>query len=115
VLPAGTTVMISQYVLHHDPDVFPEPWRFDPDRWLATSGRSTPAVARHAYVPFGGGPTKCLGEGFAMAEAVIALASILARWNLELLDPHAASRPDSRLVLLPRRLPVRLSARASAS
>jgi len=116
VLQAGTTVMISQYVLHHDPDVFPEPGRFDPDRWLASSGRPapTPAVARHAYVPFGGGPTKCLGEGFAMAEAVVALASILSRWDLRLCDPSAARRPESRLVLLPRRLPVRLSARTSA-
>lgn len=113
-LRAGTTVMISQYVLHHDPDVFPEPHRFDPDRWLA-AGRSVTPAARRAYVPFGGGQTKCLGEGFAMAEAVVALASVLARWNLELRDPRAAQKPDCRLVLLPRSLPVRLSARTSAS
>jgi len=112
VVPAGTLVMLSQYVLHHDPSIFPEPDRFDPDRWLVR-GRSAPvpAVERRAYVPFGGGPTKCLGEQFATAEAVIALASILSRWTPELRDPRAAQKPDTRLVLLPRSLPVRLTSR----
>lgn len=122
VLPAGTLILVSQYVLHRDPNVFPEPDRFDPDRWLAlgraaptttptTTLAAAPAIARRAYVPFGGGPTKCLGEQFATAEAVLALASILARWTPRLLDPHAARKPDCRLVLLPRHLPVRLTAR----
>jgi len=101
-------------VLHHDPRVFPEPDRFDADRWLAHAHGPgpVPAAERRAYVPFGGGPTKCLGEQFATAEAVIALASILTRWELELRDPHATRRPDTRLVLLPRHLPVRLTARS---
>lgn len=113
VISAGTTVLVSQYLLHHDPKVFADPECFDPDRWLAL-GNSAPAsaLARRAYVPFGGGPTKCLGEQFATAEAVLALASILTRWTPHLLDPHAARKPESRLVLLPRHLPVRLTARA---
>jgi cytochrome P450 len=112
-VPAGTTLLISQYMLQHDPGVFPEPERFDPDRWLAlTRGRSAPAAVRQAYIPFGGGPTKCLGEQFATAEAVLALASVLTRWNLELRDASAAQDPDCRLVLLPSRLPVRLTTRA---
>lgn len=111
VVPAGTLMLVSQYVLHHDPALFPEPERFEPDRWVAR-GRSVPAAARRAYVPFGGGPTKCLGDQFATAEAVLALASILGRWTPELRDPDAALKTDTRLVLLPRRLPVRLTARA---
>jgi pentalenene oxygenase len=101
-------------VLQHDPGVFPEPDRFDPDRWLAR-GRSAPpsGTARRAYLPFGGGPTKCLGEQFATAEAVLALASILARWTPQLLDARAARKPDCRLVLLPRHLPVRLTPRTA--
>ena len=113
VIPAGTLILFSQYMLQRDPSIFPEPDRFDPDRWLAFSGgRSTPATVRQSYVPFGGGPTKCLGEQFATAEAVLALASMLTRWNLELRDPEGARNPDCRLVLLPRRLPVRLTTRA---
>ena len=105
IIPAGTTVMVSEYVLHHDPALFPEPAAFDPDRWR------TPPMDRRSYIPFGGGPTKCLGEQFASAEAVLALASILARWTPHLEDPHAAAKPDARIVLLPRSLRVRLSAR----
>jgi pentalenene oxygenase len=126
VVPAGTMLLLSQYVLHHHPGVFPEPERFDPDRWAAPAPSATPtpvhspvpapapspAAVRQAYVPFGGGPTKCLGEQFASAEAVLALASMLTRWTPELPDPGAARRPESRLVLLPRRLPIRLTSRA---
>lgn len=110
-IPAGTTILVSQYLLHRDPAVFPEPHRFDPDRWLP-GGPS--AGTRRAYLPFGGGPTKCLGEQFANAEAVLALASILARWTPELLDARAAANPTCRLVLLPRHLPVRLVPRTPA-
>lgn len=117
VIAAGTMVLVSQYLLHRDPAVFADPDRFDPGRWL-TPGRSAAesapasALARHAYVPFGGGPTKCLGEQFATAEAVLALASILTRWTPRLLDSRSARKPDCRLVMLPRHLPVRLTARA---
>lgn len=107
ILPPGTTVMVSEYVLHHDPALFPEPDRFDPDRWTS----SAPTIDRRAYIPFGGGPTKCLGEQFATAEAVLALASILTRWSPSPHQAGAPTKPDSRLVLLPRRLPVQLTAR----
>lgn len=110
VVPAGTILLVSEYVLHHDPAVFPEPGRFDPDRWTA-HGRSTSPHARRAYMPFGAGQTKCLGEQFATAETTLALASILARWRPELRLPRAALKPDTRVVLLPRSLPVRLTPR----
>lgn len=112
LIPAGTTLLVSQYLLHRDPGVFPEPNRFDPDRWAAGSRPdAASATARRAYLPFGGGPTKCLGEQFASAEAILALASILARWTPQLCDARAAEKPDCRLVLLPRHLPVRLAPR----
>ncbi|HEY3869959.1 MAG TPA: cytochrome P450 [Actinocrinis sp.] len=111
LIPAGTSILVSQYLLHHDPALFPDPERFDPYRWPSRGG-AVPAETRRAYMPFGGGPTKCLGEQFATAEATLALASILTRWTLDLRDPQGASKPDSRLVLLPRRLPVRLTARS---
>jgi cytochrome P450 len=110
VVPAGTTLLVSEYVLHHDPAVFPEPGRFDPDRWTA-HGRSASPHARRAYMPFGAGQTKCLGEQFANAETTLALASVLARWRPELRAAPAELRPDTRVVLLPRSLPVRLASR----
>ncbi|MFG3254784.1 cytochrome P450 [Streptomyces sp. NPDC048172] len=78
-LRPGTTVLYSPYVLHRNPGLFPEPERFDPDRWRPERERETP---RGALVPFGGGSRKCIGEHFALTEMVLALAGISARWRL---------------------------------
>jgi cytochrome P450 len=104
LLRAGTMVLFSQHILHRHPGFFERPDRFEPQRWSA-------AVNRHAYAPFGGGATKCVGEQFALAEASIALASILSRWTPSLVDPDTPPATSVRLVLLPRRLPVRLVSR----
>ena len=107
-LPAGSMLVFTPYVLHRRPDMYPEPHRFDPGRWLA------PAAHRAAFLPFGAGATKCIGEEFGLAEATLVLASITARWNL---SPEAGTRvsPAARAVLVPRAFPVRLSIRTSAS
>ncbi|NGO71429.1 cytochrome P450 [Streptomyces boncukensis] len=78
-LPSGTTVLYSPYILHRHPGLFPEPERFDPDRWLPERADGTP---RGALVPFGGGSRKCIGEQFALTEMALALAGISARWAL---------------------------------
>jgi pentalenene oxygenase len=107
-LRAGSMVVLSPYVLHRDPGLFAEPERFDPDRWSGV-------VDRHAYLPFGGGATKCIGERFALTEASIALTSILREWTPSLVDPDTPPTANLRLVLAPRRLPVRLNRRAGES
>jgi cytochrome P450 len=66
-------------------------------------------------MPFGAGQTKCPGEHFAIAEATLALASILAQWTPELRVPRAARKPDTRVVLPPRCLPVRITRRTPAT
>ncbi|PSL58490.1 cytochrome P450 [Saccharothrix carnea] len=77
-LPAGAEVIVSPHALHHDPASFPDPHRFDPDRWL-----SPPApVPRGAYIPFAAGSRQCLGNVFAQTEVVITLATVLSRWRL---------------------------------
>jgi cytochrome P450 len=76
--PAGTIVVVSPLLLHHDARWFPDPERFDPSRWL--DGRRD-VVPRHAYIPFGTGPRSCIGEQFAWAEATTALAVICSRWT----------------------------------
>ncbi|WP_189382388.1 cytochrome P450 [Streptosporangium nondiastaticum] len=78
-ISAGSIIVISPYVLHRNSDIFAEPHRFDPGRWL---GQGTNLRPNTGYVPFGGGARKCIGEAFSLTETVLVLASILNRWNL---------------------------------
>ncbi len=84
--PKGSTLAISPLLLHHDARWFPDPERFDPQRWL--DERRT-AVPRHAYLAFGTGPRSCIGEQFAWAEATTVLATLAQRWTVR----SDASRP----------------------
>ncbi|MGB6163557.1 MAG: cytochrome P450 [Pseudonocardiaceae bacterium] len=106
-LPAGTIVVFSIYVLHHRADLYSDPNRFDPDRW---QDDNTPALPRGAFIPFGGGARKCIGDVFAMTEATLALASIATRWQFDPL-PRARVRPAARLILAPHSLRMRLRQR----
>ena len=80
-VPAGSLVIVSQYVTHRDARFFPDPDKFDPDRWTPEAKR-----VRHpySYFPFGGGPRRCIGEAFAYMEGVIVLATLASRWKLGL-------------------------------
>jgi cytochrome P450 len=84
-VPAGSIVMISQYVMHHDARYFPDPFRFDPDRWTPEARASRP---QFSYFPFGGGPRRCIGEGFAWMEAIMVLATLAQSWNLRRVPDH---------------------------
>jgi cytochrome P450 len=84
-IPAGSTILMSPYVVHHDPRWYPEPFRFDPGRWSAEEMAARP---RTAYVPFGGGPRLCIGEGFAWMESKLLVASIAQRWQLRVPPEH---------------------------
>jgi cytochrome P450 len=88
---AGTDFVFSPYQLHHDPAYFPDPETFDPDRWDAPSHR----VAERAFIPFGLGRRRCIGETFALAENTIALSTILPRWRLSTV-PGNRFRPRFR-------------------
>jgi len=80
-LPSGTTVLISQFISHRDPRHFPDPLRFDPERFAA-GGRAT--FPKFAYFPFGAGARQCIGEAFAWVESVLVLATIAQKWRLRL-------------------------------
>jgi cytochrome P450 len=110
-IPAGTTVVYSQYLLHHRQDLYPEPETFQPDRWLACRDPQPP---HGAFIAFGGGARKCAGDRFGLAEASIALAAIAARWRLRPL-PGRDVRPALSGVLRPRDLRMRIVARHPAS
>jgi cytochrome P450 len=74
-IPAGASVVISPYAIGRNPRYFREPERFAPERWF---GEPPPEFA---YVPFGGGARRCIGDAFARMEAVLALATLARRYR----------------------------------
>jgi cytochrome P450 len=79
-VPAGMTIFISPWVLHRDARYYDDPNEFRPDRWASGLAKQLP---RFAYMPFGGGPRVCIGNRFAMMEAVLILATIAQHFVLE--------------------------------
>lgn len=85
-IPAGTTVGMSQWVMHRDPRYFEDPEAFIPERWL--DGLAT-RLPRYAYFPFGAGQRKCIGDSFAMLETKLVLASMLPALHLSLVSQES--------------------------
>lgn len=109
-VPKGSLVAASQWIVHHDARFFPEPYRFDPDRWLPEA-----RAARHkfSYFPFAAGPRQCIGEGFAWAEAILILATLAQKWRMELLPgQHIEVHP---MITLRPSAPVRMKVRERCS
>ncbi len=84
-VPAKALCIMSPYVMHRNPVHFPEPERFDPDRWLPEARQSRP---KFSYFPFGGGSRICIGERFAWLEGVLMLAGLARKWKLRLEPGH---------------------------
>jgi cytochrome P450 len=101
-IPIGTEVIVSPFLLHHDPRLFPEPSRFDPDRW---NREETVKLPRGAFVPFGMGSRQCIGDTFAMTEMPIIVATILGRWRLRPLPGHTV-HPVQAVTVSPGHLPM---------
>jgi cytochrome P450 len=80
-VPERTIVMVSPWTIHHRPDVWPDPMRFDPDRFLPEAEAARP---RDAWIPFSDGPRVCIGMHFAMIEAPLVLATMLQHADFEL-------------------------------
>ena len=71
---AGTVAMVAAYAMHRDPALWHDPLRFDPDRFRP---ELADRIDRWQYLPFGGGPHRCMGDHFAMLEATLALATVV--------------------------------------
>ncbi len=84
-VPSRSIILMSQYVMHHNSNYFPEPDRFDPDRWTPEAREARP---KFSYFPFGGGPRVCIGEGFAWMEGVLVLATLAQKWKMRLVSGH---------------------------
>jgi cytochrome P450 len=96
-IPAGSSILMSQYVMHHDPRYYKESEHFNPDRWTAKFKTDLP---RFSYFPFGGGIRGCIGEPFAWMEGILIIATIAQKWTMRLvpgqrikLDPAITLRP----------------------
>ncbi len=99
-IPAGTELAYCQHALHRDPELFPDPLAFDPDRWLDDS---LPPLSNGAFLPFGAGKHKCIGDRFAQAELTTAIATLTRSWRLELV-PGQTVRPVARATVRPSTL-----------
>lgn len=95
VVPAGALVIISPYVVHRDPELWPEAESFRPERFL---GEATP---RFGYLPFGGGPRLCIGNTFALMEGALILATVAQRYRL-LAAPGQAVQAEPLVTLRPK-------------
>jgi len=85
VVPRKSLVLMSQFVMHRDPRYFADPLKFDPDRWTTEARESRP---QFSYFPFGGGPRRCIGEGFAWMEGILLIATIARQWQMRLVPNH---------------------------
>ena len=90
-LPKGSSLMFSQYVMHHSSKYYDNPETFDPDRWTEEFKMHLP---RFSYFPFGGGIRGCVGEPFAWQEGILLLATISSYWSMRL-------APNQRVKLQP--------------
>lgn len=108
-LPAGSLLLVPQIAIHRDSRWYPDPTRFDPDRFLPENSASRP---RNAYFPFGAGSRMCIGEGFAWMEMVLVLATVLRDWRLSFprstreelaLSAQISLRPRNGVVLTAKR------------
>jgi cytochrome P450 len=81
LVPKGTQVVLTQWIVHRDPRWFEQPEAFRPERWENDMESRLP---RCAYFPFGDGPRVCIGGHFAMLETVLILATVIQRCRLVL-------------------------------
>ena len=112
-LPRDTVVLIAPHALHRRPELYPDPERFDPDRFLPEQEAARPKLA---WLPFGAGPRVCIGNHFAMMEGQLVLAELLRHARFEAIgvdtpDPGATLRPAGGMKM---RVRLRRTARSGA-
>jgi cytochrome P450 len=84
-IPAKALVLLSPYVTQRDERYFPDPVRFDPERWTPEAREARP---QYTYFPFGGGARRCIGEGFAWMEGILLIAALARNWRMRLVPNH---------------------------
>jgi cytochrome P450 len=89
-IPKDSLIFISPYAVHRQPDYYPDPEKFEPERFAPAQEKALP---RYAHIPFGAGPHVCIGNGFAMMEAQLLLATIAQRYRFTLMQPSVEMEP----------------------
>jgi cytochrome P450 len=97
-IPPGSTILLCQYLTHRHPEFWPDPERFDPDRFLPENADGRP---KYAYFPFLGGPHVCIGQDFALMEGTLILAMVAQRYRLHPVPGHPVE-PQPHSTLRPR-------------
>ena len=97
-IPAGAHFFFSQYIMGRTPEYFPEPLKFDPERFTAEAKAARP---KYTYFPFGGGSRQCIGESFAWMEGVFSIATMAQRWRFRYLG-DAAPELQAKITLRPK-------------
>ena len=95
--PAGVVLDLNALLVHHDPAIYPQPWRFRPERFLERS------AGTYTWFPFGGGVRRCLGASFALFEMKQVLAELVGRLELRVLDPSPEPVRRRAITLTPGR------------
>ncbi len=97
-IPKGAHIFFSQYIMSRTPEYFPDPLRFDPDRFTP---EAKAAREKYTYFPFGAGNRQCIGESFAWMEGVFSIATIAQRWRMTYADRKPPT-PQAKITLRPR-------------
>lgn len=97
---AGEAITMSQYAVHRDPKWYDNPNEFRPERFADDLLKRIPA---YAYFPFGGGPRVCIGNNFALMEAVLLLALIGQKYKFRLVEGTVVE-PEPLITLIPKNL-----------
>uniref|UniRef100_T1J5A9 Cytochrome P450 n=1 Tax=Strigamia maritima TaxID=126957 RepID=T1J5A9_STRMM len=82
-VPAGVTIQIQIYLLHHNPEIYPDPEVFNPDRFLAECNSQINAFS---FIPFSAGPRNCIGQKYSMLMEKVIMANLLRNYTIESVD-----------------------------
>jgi hypothetical protein len=99
--PPGVVLIASAFLVHHDPEVYPDPYSFKPERFMESEGGQAPGT--YTWLPFGGGRRRCLGASFAMLEMKIVLRAVIERNLLIPVGEHPETARRRSITISPSR------------
>ena len=109
-VPAGVSVSVPAFSIHHDPTLFKDPYAFKPERWLEAEGQEKKVMTEN-FIPFSSGPRACIGRNLAYFEQQILVATLVHRYNFEMITPDYELPVVERLNANPDQFWVKVSRR----